>query len=537
MRFTALVAFTALLTWAQDTPGSIRGVVMDAASKAPVRRANVMLQFIQTFGNVPAPAGPVAMGSGRPGGVQPAAVITDANGSFVFAGLAAGRYAVMAMHPRYPISTDGSGSGMEMVEVKAGAETSGVTLTLVPGAAVSGRVTDADGDPILGCAVQTLLPDGNQFGTQSMGMTPSDENGAYRIWGLAAGKYYVLAHCPRPALQPRPLSPPGPVIPTVGYPRQIYPLAADLKAGELIELGPGMEKSGVDFRIKASPVTTVTGMVTQPDGTILPRVQIALAPRDRVLSNLAGRQGAQVDQGTGTFQIVGVFPGSYYLLASSTGGADKPMAARQAVEVGERPLQVNVRLQPAVELTGVIDVEGDKPEAANGIMLQLFPADMYSALPTRPEVSLGENGRFVVKNVLPGTWRVQVMHSLAFLKSVDAGGREVPDAVLDTTNGDPGPLRVVLSTKTGTVSGSAPAGQSVHLLETSDGGRGMQFSRSYSGTAAPGGEFVISGVPPGRYRVVVGRPRALPFLGEDVPEVVVAEGGSTRVDVNGTAGR
>src|SRR5205085_2356887 len=106
-----------------------------------------------------------------------------------------------------------------------------VSVELTPGGTISGRVVDEDGDPISDCYVQIFAPPSrgpNQW-VGSLGQEQSNEQGAYRVYGIPAGKYHAMVNCGRPAFQPRPLlpadAPPQP--PSMAYPPQFYPGASD----------------------------------------------------------------------------------------------------------------------------------------------------------------------------------------------------------------------------------------------------------------------------------------------------------------------
>ena len=76
------------------------------------------------------------------------------------------------------------------------------------------------------------------------------EDGSYRLYKIAPGKYVITAECSAVVFQPRPLSEGPDPPPKTAYPMQFYPAASDLKSAEIVELLPGAEKSGVDFRMR-----------------------------------------------------------------------------------------------------------------------------------------------------------------------------------------------------------------------------------------------------------------------------------------------
>jgi protocatechuate 3,4-dioxygenase beta subunit len=126
---------------AQDQSGRIEGVVLDAASHQPVRKATVFINFMGGFRS---------MVTAQTQNAEPQTAITDSSGKFTFDNLSAGQYQLTVTHPKYPQGRMGI---RKSAEVKDGTA-SGVTVELVPGASITGRIVDEDGDPLIGCSVQ-----------------------------------------------------------------------------------------------------------------------------------------------------------------------------------------------------------------------------------------------------------------------------------------------------------------------------------------------------------------------------------------------
>ena len=57
---------------------------------------------------------------------------------------------------------------------------------------ISGRIVDANGEPVASANVSAMKTSGRVFGTA----THTDENGAYRIIGLPGGEYIISASPP-----------------------------------------------------------------------------------------------------------------------------------------------------------------------------------------------------------------------------------------------------------------------------------------------------------------------------------------------------
>jgi len=111
---------------------------------------------------------------------QPRAITTNEDGTFRVTDLKPGAYRLRTSLPGYVTSAE------SLRNVYPGEHT---TLHLIKGGVVTGKVTDANGEPIPGMLVKLL-------GTQSTPSTASkrtDDRGVYRIFGIQAGTYVVLA--------------------------------------------------------------------------------------------------------------------------------------------------------------------------------------------------------------------------------------------------------------------------------------------------------------------------------------------------------
>lgn len=511
--------------------GSIEGVVTDSATQSPVRKAQVMLlprggqlMGLPAGGSIgPRPIGASrvsdpsmgqlrgqaqltmpqmqsSMGQMRPPmpQAQPSVVVTDAGGSFAFRDLAPGRYAVQVHHPRYPMRP--SGPVMSEVEVKA-SEASRVTVSLVPGASITGRIVDEDDDPITGCSVQLRAPAGAPLALRGVNFEtqPSNERGEYRVHRLSAGKYIAVVQCMRPVFQPRPFSSGPPPPPTLGYPPQYYPQAADLQSAAVIEVAAGTERTGIDFRLKPTRVYAVSGSISGIEPGDGRNVSVMLAPPDQ--QSGFGMRSGRVDPATGGFVLQGVLPGSYILTANQppTNPQAPPATAWQPVDVTDRSLQVNLMMQKAVDIPGAIIVEGDRSVPPQQVHIQIM-TERPSASSMPPRVEMQPDGTFSLKNVLPGVWRLAAFGPNVFLRAIEAGGQTLQGQILDTSKGMPGSLRFFVSTRTATVQAKGNPGLMYTFMQDGD----TLFPRPHVSQADPQGAVKVEGLAPGKYKVYEG---------------------------------
>ena len=245
---TLLVLTLMALLGSQDTH-SIRGLVIDDATKQPVTGASVILA--------------------RPEALTAAVVVsTDALGRFAFERVPPGTYRVVAEHDDYV-----RGNVSEPIEAGSGGSTSNPTLTLTPTAVVSGRVSDEHGAPISKISVKAFV------GAALVAEARTNDFGEYRLFGLPPGAYILSAtRYPGPSIQSggllRTPTPPCPDCRGEGaatqsltgllasgsfidpraltgqtYPEVFYPATTERSAATPIKAGPGARIEGVDFQL------------------------------------------------------------------------------------------------------------------------------------------------------------------------------------------------------------------------------------------------------------------------------------------------
>jgi hypothetical protein len=301
---------------------------------------------------------------------------------------------------------------------------------------------------------------------------------------------------------------------------QFYPAVSDAKSAQPIELAAGVEKPGVDFRMRPMPITQVRGTVSSSTGDLAPErgVQIQLVPLDRPDETIGtGLNGPR------SFEFATVFPGSYYLVAMINGDPTKRMSAVEKIEVKDRPIEVALTLSPGVDMAGTVTVDDSNAPtkiSVATVQVQLIPELRAGGVDV---AQVKEDGSFVLKSVPAGRWKVAVILGQVFLKSAWLGNTEVTHTAFDVSSGAES-LRIVVSGNMATIEGTAPAGEMV-FLENEDAWQGFRGAQTDQI-----GRFTMGGLAPGKYRVVAGDPGGtIPTEGGQ--EITVKEGETVTVDV------
>ncbi len=452
-----------------DPPGSVSGHVVNAVTGEPVRHAMVVLQT-----------------SSRGGSYQSAT--TDGAGAFSAGNLQPGDYLVQASHPNYQ-GILGLQSQGQAVTVASAEESSGVMLRLMPGGTISGKVMDDGGEPVSGCPIWALGP-GQGGGSASYvqrGNVSTNDKGEYKFDTLTADRYLLYARCQESLPVERPLAVWRPEMndPAESWLPVYFPDNPSPQGAQWLTVLPGSELSGIDFKLRSTPVTTVSGTLRGlPPGA---QVNLQLLPADAVLdASLA--YGASVDAANATFQFLMVPPGAYRLVAiSAPGQMDSLAYASVPVTVGiTRPAPFIVQMRAGLTVSGVVelppsDAVGNSTAAAMPSLqppgrqtpkeppigfLNLNPLSQISSSGMR-QVELHRDGAFTVQGLTPGRYKVNVQiwaPRPASLESVHFGASQAEHGVIELGEGSSGALRVR--------TGVGPSQLSVSLADAPAGSRG-----------------------------------------------------------------
>ena len=123
---------------------------------------------------------------------------TDDSGKFALENVPPGRnYRLSAMRPGYLTGFYGTRSTANppvLLTLNAGETIRDLVIEMLEQGTVTGRVTDADGDPVAGALVTISQPSYNRGERQmaSVAAQTTDDRGVYRFANLTPGRYYVV---------------------------------------------------------------------------------------------------------------------------------------------------------------------------------------------------------------------------------------------------------------------------------------------------------------------------------------------------------
>ena len=451
-------------------------------------------------------------------------VTTDEAGHFLVDSLPRGLYFVVAQAPGYVLSRDAG----EPAQHKPG---DSVNLVLRKGAAITGTVTNSEGDPVVGVQVgATLLRDerGRIAGT-TYGSRVSDDRGVYRIFGLPAGTYVVSAAPKVGASQmPSAYSDDAPTY----YPSSTRDTAAELS------LQYGAEATGIDIRYRGERGHAISGSLSESFSATFsaPGVSVLLM---RASNDAMEGQTFVQPSGQRGFGFYGVSDGDYYLTArrgsfqSDDGAASKrvpvkvrghdvtgvvisllPMgsiAGRMALDPTTRSAKCETAAPPAIQ-ESLITISSD--DSVGDDASSKFASSLYA-----PET----NGDFVFQGLPAARYRLdsrRVLDEAWYIRAFTAPGpgNAPVDASRNGLSLKAGQrisgVRIVLGEGAASIRGkvvaekggvSLPDRLRVHLVPAES--EAANDTLRYYEVEAQNGGFKLANLAPGRYWMIA---KALP---------------------------
>jgi len=382
--------------WSQPLIGAISGRVVTEDGQ-PVPRATVLITA-----------------SGKTD--RRVSINTDEEGNFHADGLDAAAYVVSASAPGYVVRP----------RSEAGARRAGfnyigevVTVTMLKGGVITGRVVNAAGEPVVGVPVMAERvrdEDGRPLRAPEKVAASSkrqtDDRGVYRWFGLAPGSY-VIGAGGSGGFSTRPTPFEGRML--------IYHPSATRDAAAEVTVRGGEEQSGIDIRYRSERGYIISGKITGLHATGGP-VQIVLRkPGSDLLIAATSPRSSGVEGG---YALYGVPNGEYEIIAARDFLGDEnafTSGPRRVVVNGRDVGGIDLALGPMAALAGKVTVEkaARKCEAARDSRLNEVvvrarrdePGEKGAATPSpawsHPSGEANEAGAFSIRGLKAGRYRLE----------------------------------------------------------------------------------------------------------------------------------
>ena len=405
-------------------------------------------------------------------------ITTEADGRFAFQNVRPGRYRIV-------VARSGYFRPPQTITVTAGERPRDIALMMSPTGAISGRVFDANGEPLGNAEVMAMkasYPEGRRTLTP-VGSALTNDLGEYRLFWLAPGRYYVSV---------RPLSDRRRMlagIMMIGGPGGYFSSAAGLndpalevhaineradeqqqmpvyysgtideRTATVIDVRAGADVSGVNMSIVSTREARVQGIVVS-SATGRP-VQYGTVQADE--DGGIERKEVRANPDNGTFEIK-LLPGPHTLNVTSEAGT-----AYMTLFVISDIDSLSIPVSPDFEVRGRLTIEGANRGSLDDLRMTLRRdpppiGPQSNRFSTAYSVPLAD-GTFTL-DASAGDFRVNIAPILnvgfparqvspawrdAYVKSMRLGDADVLNGVLRLDGPPKAPLEIVVGTNPGTL--------------------------------------------------------------------------------------
>jgi hypothetical protein len=517
---------------ARDTPaqrvappapmGRITGRVLAADNGRPIKRARAYLS---------APELPEGRGT-----------LTDDHGVFELTELPAGRYTLSVSKSGFITVSYGQRRPFQAgtpIQLRDGQRMAGIDFRLPRGSVLAGQIRDETGDPMPGVAVRVMR---YQYALGERELVPAgtaqtDDQGAFRVWGLNPGEYYVSA-----VTRNFDFGPPGPGGPGSGpgrrgngggpggiapgravdslpddetekaYAPTYYPGVGSISEARPLKVAVGQELLDVNFDLLLVRTARIAGLVTDPDGTPASSGQVTLTTEGgstRGRGQVGASFGSRIEW-DGKFAIANVPPGRYMLRARGD-DTETPQYAAQPLSVASGDVtDVPVILYPSASISGTVTFEGAQPPEPSQVRITA-PSAEATSISVNPSARVSKDGQFTLNGVPAGLHWIRSGGGLRgwSLKSVIIDSNDVADRPIEVQSGETlNNVNVVFTSKQTEINGAVTNEQGNPITDVtvlafpSDPLLWRPLARQIM-TARPdqNGRFQMRGLPPGGYYI------------------------------------
>ena len=452
---------------------------------------------------------------------------TDHDGFYRITNVAPGSYEVAPSAPAFVPADNQRG---KTVVVGENENVEDINFSLVRGGVITGKVTDADGRPVILQQVNLFQADAFAQSSQQpqaqrqifpASNAQTDDRGIYRMYGLRAGRYKVATGRSddtfSPGFQMR-----------ATYSQVFHPDVTEQAKATIIEVSEGSEASDVDIKLGAALQTfSASGrLVDSEKGLPIPNLPFSL-------QRLAGQRAEFINQpvtsnSQGEFVAEGLVPGKYQVFLFREMNNDLYVEPFTFEIIDQDVSNVVIKFSKGASLSGVVVIETEDKTA-----LQKLPQMRLRAYPMATAGGTGivgassstiaADGSFRLGGLPGGTMMVQLSGATGSfdlkgfsISRIERDGVAVQRGVEVKEGEQVGGIRVVIAYGNGSIrgvvkleNGSLPAGGQMYVRlgkpgETSPGLRPTQIDAR--------GQFLMEGIPPGNYELRV------MFFGPGVPQ-------------------
>jgi 5-hydroxyisourate hydrolase-like protein (transthyretin family) len=321
-----------------------------------------------TIKGKPAPGVVVGMRLSQPGQFDSTfKATTDQEGNYRVTSVPAGSYEVAPVAPAFVIADLNNLRGQTVI-ITESEIVEGIDFELVRGGVITGKVTEADGSPVVGEHINLLPVDQrNQRGSYPLPLNfQTDDRGIYRMFGVRPGHYKVsigqgdnnFTGRGRPA-----------------YATTFYPDATDSAKATVIEIDEGTEATKIDITLSPTPPGfSASGRVVDESGKPVANVSIGLS---RIIidgnnsSSYGGGTGARSDSQR-EFRLEKLTPGKYSISIEPPEESDLRAEPVTFDVVDSDVTGLVIKASRGASFSGVVVIEGAKDNSVMAALAQSY---------------------------------------------------------------------------------------------------------------------------------------------------------------------
>lgn len=466
---------------------------------------------------------------------------TDHEGVYRITNLAAGSYQVMAAAPGYIASDASNARQASIVVVGEDENVDDVNFSLVRGGVITGKITDADGKPMIQMQVTVYRVDDKQNPprppyAESNGQT--DDRGIYRIFGLNPGKFKVAAGRREDG---------GGNFNTSGgnYKQIFHPDATDVAKATTIEIAEGGEAKNIDISLgRAQQTFSISGRVINSEGGApVPDMYFGL---QRIIGDRPDSIATTVSSNLrGDFVAEGLTPGKYSVMQFANGGSELRVETTIFEVIDQDLTDLTIRLTKGASVSGFLIIESEDKALQSKLTemrLQGFVQSTTGTGGSGAASPVAADGSFRLSGLQSGTLNVSISGMSSpyppkgfSISRIELNGAVTPRLEVRDAENLTG-VRIVLSYGSGSLrgvinleNGTLPPGARYAVRVVRPNENNM-YLRPPAADAR--GHFVMDGLPAGTYEITVTIVGANVRMPQPVKRVVtVTDGAITDVAI------
>lgn len=351
----------------QSPVTSVEGARVEGArvegARQSGRAATITGRVVASEGNLPIANARVLARAAGAGGLRMAT--TDDEGNFQLTDLHPANYLIRVAAPGYILEPTAA-----VVPATFYRPGESVTLRMVKGGVITGRVLNASGDPMTLARVRAVRvrdAEGRPVRDFNAGRDwTTDDRGVYRLYSLEPGAYVVAANSTG-MFRPVPTQP-GSATEQGGAAAPIYYPSSTLDAATHVNVYQGAETRGIDIRYRVERAYSVRGTVVAraAQGGGAPSRDFISVTLSHAATGLGVASTRLQSGANNSFNFEGVPDGVYELTAQMAANtSDAAFALPQRVVVrGASVTDVLLTLTPLGSVTGRVLFETNVPAEA-----------------------------------------------------------------------------------------------------------------------------------------------------------------------------